>query len=51
MTEPRKNKPRWEQDVDFSNMKVPLKNVLQGLKLIKKEYENKQKELIRLKGK
>lgn len=42
------NKPTWNPNLNFNNAKKPLKNINVALKLIKKDYEEKYKELIRL---
>ncbi len=39
----------WNPNVNFNNAKKPLKDIKIALKMIKKDYEKKYKELIRLK--
>lgn len=46
---PKENK--WIKDLNLNEMKEPLKNLSDALKVIRKEYEKKKKDFIRLKGK
>lgn len=43
------DKTGWNSNLNLDNAKKPLKDINTALKLIRKDYEKKYKELIRLK--